>query len=160
MILQLGGTIELSSALFALERASIFVSLDVVLQVSLGDEFLVAVGALMVPLSIVTASVNLQVPVLCEPFPADVALKGLHSLVLPYVDVQTRFLRISTATNLAGERLLCSVVEHVGLQMSFRDEGHLAVLMRARVWSFSSLLVNHIIRLHGCEYGSSSYHFI
>jgi hypothetical protein len=139
VILQLSRAIEACSAVFALERPRIFMPFDMVFQMALGDELLIAVGALMVPLSIVAASMDLQVPVLGEALAADVARKWLHALVLSDVDFQTRLLRITPATNLAGERLLGAMVEHVCLQVSFRYEGHLTIIVRARVGSFSSL---------------------
>lgn len=63
-------------------------SFNVVYQMSLCYEFLGTILALIVPLSVVTPQMHLQVPIFREGFVAVVAFEGLYPLMLSNVNFQ------------------------------------------------------------------------
>jgi hypothetical protein len=96
--------------------------LNVIFEMTLGNEHLVAMRAFVVPLSFVRSHVDLQVTILCELLPTLVALEWFNTLMFSDVDIQSRFLRVALVANLAHKWFNQSVVVHVSLQMTFSDE--------------------------------------
>jgi len=66
---------------------------------------------------------NSKVPFLCEPFHASGALELLDPLVLVHVDQQPLLLRVGLRAHSALVRSVLAVVQHVGVEMTFREEG-------------------------------------